>query len=359
MEIYRYLLLSTPLIYAGHLDPPKHAFHSHTYDFEEALEESSEDGWTDETEEDSDHDSLLSVMMYDLEEEIDEDSESDEESTDDEGFEMETTKREMVIFRTNRRIYSEASGLFYSEAMLTLEPADIFCLAKNPYDLEFGHTNQLTPWKHNPLKGIGRKNKAGAVIYDSRELRGDLEPHILAKFQKITFDAHFDEEDTGSMELWIDDDTHVIRDDDASRFQNLLTSSLVFKHLAKILSNSPRITHLDIRLEVEVISTSNLILEDEELDDLLEDSDDEDEERAIKVDRIMEIANFRATELLLDSKIMKPLLKLKNVSHCRFKFGFEHLHENEAYTAPAKYVKMLTKMRDKIESNFTEPVDEA
>ena len=328
----------------------------------EAFADSSEDGWTDETEDDSDRDSILSVMMHDFEEDYMEfDKETDEESTHEENYEAEVMKRDLGILRTNRQTYSEASELFYSEAILTLEPGDVFCLAKNPHDLEFGHANEKMVWKHNPLKGVGQKTKAGVVRYDSEPLSGDIEPHVLAKFHRIFFDAHFDAKDTGAMELWIDDNTHVISEEDATRFKDLLNSSTIFKHLGKILSNSPLITHLDIRLEVEVIAVSNLIMEDENLADMVEDpsDDEEDEEREKKVDRIMEIANFKATELFLDSKAMKPLLKLKNVANCTFKFGFGHLDEAEAYKPPTKYVEILKRLKNKIENNFKAPVDEA
>ncbi|KAG0647648.1 hypothetical protein D0Z07_6714 [Hyphodiscus hymeniophilus] len=301
LEIYRYLLLPRPKIRAS-IPPRLRTSIAHSTDHEESFEGSSADEWTDESDSDSDSDSLISEMI---------------------------------------------------EAILTLRPADIFCLAKEPFDLEFGRPGGMT-WKHSPLKGIGKEYESGMVFYATAQLQGDVEPHILAKFQRILLDAHFDESDTGSLELWIDDDTHIIREDDATEFKNLLNSSSIFKDLVKILSNPPCITHFEIQLEVKVIATSNLIIEAEDLDDILGEGDEEDQEMEIKVDRIIEIANFKATELFLDSKIMKPLLKLKNVANCSFKFGFQDFPEEEGYKPPTKYVKVLERMKDKIEGNYRE-----
>ena len=345
------------MIYIAPPDPPKQPFSEHPIiDPEDGAECRSEDGWTDET----DDDSIISELMHDFEDEFDE--ESDEDSTDSEDYEdedldeAEDLKRNLAILRTNRQIHSEASSLFYSEALLALEPGDIFCLAKNPFDLQFGYPNDMA-WKHNPLKGIGRKNKAGVVRYDSPQLQGDVEPHIVAKFQKIFFDADFGEEHTAGIELWIDDDTHEIREDDATCAKRLIQSSLIFKHLTKILSNSPRITHLEISLEVEVMAASNLIIAVEDFDEHEDMDEDEATETEMKADRIMEIANFKAREIFIDSKVMKPLLKLSNVASFTFKFGFEWLEEEEAYKPPARYVKLLKTMRDRIESNFKEPMN--
>jgi hypothetical protein len=221
--------------------------------------------------------------------------------------------------------------------------------------LNFGYPNPLA-WKHNPLFGIGKKDKNGAVSYGTSQLLGDVEPHIFAQFQKISFNAYFDDEHTQNLEIWIDDDTHVIKPEDAFLFKKMLRSSSLFKNLFTILFNSHRITFLQIKgIEVEVMANSNLLMAD--MEDETE-TDDEDEmylENRAKVDKVTEIANQKATELFLDSKIMDPLLKLTNVSKCDFKFGFEHLDDEEAYYPPEMYVKLLRSMKDKIESNFKDP----
>ena len=301
-------------------------------------------------------DSMVSEMMRDIERELfsDEEDCSDTDSGDDEDDD-EDDFRDMAILRTNRQIHNEAQSLFYSEAILILEPGDIFSLVKKPQNLRFGYPNPLA-WKHNPLFGIGKKDKNGVVSYGTSQLLGDIEPHVFAQFQKISFEAYFDDEHTQNLEMWIDDDTHVLKPEDANTFKRMIRSSSVFKDLFTILFNSHKITFLEVKgIEVEIMANSNLIMAD--LEDETE-TDEEDEaylESQAKVDKITEIANQKATELLLDSKIMEPLLKLTNVSNCEFKFGFEHLLGEEAYKPPEKYVRLLRRMKEKIESNFTEP----
>jgi hypothetical protein len=187
------------------------------------------------------------------------------------------------------------------------------------------------------------------VIYDAPELFGDLEPHILAKFQKIAFDGSFDELDTntGDTELWIDDETHVVKEEDATVFKTRVQSLTIFKDLTKILSNSRLIAHLAMTLKVEATAVSNLIIKDEESDVKSDIDIDEEMDMVMKVDRIREIANLKAAELFLDSHVMDPLLKLSNVSHFDFKFGFDDLKGEEAYRPPPKYVKLL-RMRLKV-----------
>jgi len=47
-----------------------------------------------------------------------------------------------------------------------------------------------------PLKGIGTTAEDRTVVYESPELDGLIEPHVLAQFQNITFKAVFDLEHT-------------------------------------------------------------------------------------------------------------------------------------------------------------------
>lgn len=359
LEIYRYLLLPSSDVYISPDEPSEPTLHVRMADSEDdpeaGIEETSEDEWTDWTDEtDSDDNFITAEIAHDDEGELfyvdDSSSDSSDDTFDDD---EEPINRDLAILRTNRQIYSEASSLFYSEAILTLEPADIFCLAKDPRRLRFGTSEEMA-WKHNPLEGIGKKDKNGVVVYKTRPLSGDIEPHIFAKFQKISFDAYFDDDQTQPLEMWIDDDTHVIREEDAMAFKKIFSGSDLIKDLVKILSNSPRITSLEITVEVEVLANSNLIMAD-----LMEESDDEDTEAEDKTEKIMDVANEKATELFLESGIMDPLKTLSNVSYCDFKFGFDHRGEGYEYKPPGKYVQMLRDMKETIESNFKEQVVEA
>ena len=353
IEIYRYLLLPNSVIEICPEVPPPSKLPK-LIDPDDGSEKGteSEDEWTDEEDDDSDVDSMMWEFMHDFETESisdDEDSSFDSGVDEDE----ETAQRHFAILRTNQQIRDEGQSLFYSEAVVTLDAGDIFSLARKPEMLKFGYPNPLA-WKHNPLFGIGKKNKNGIVSYGTSQLIGDIEPHIFAQFQKISFNAFFDDEHTQNFELWIDDETHVIETEDASQFRKVLRSSSLFKDLFTILFNSHRITFFEVSgIEVEVMANSKLLMADETESD--EENEDYLENRS-KVDKILEIANQKATECFLDSKIMDSLLQLTNVSKCNFEFGFTHLDGEEAYKPPEKYVKMLRAMKDKIEGNFKDAV---
>jgi len=258
-------------------------------------------------------------------------------------------ERDFSILRTNRQIHSEASSLFYKEVIFKLEPGYIFPLVRKRRGMNLGRPN-LT-WKYNPLKGTGKTDEFGATIYDTPRLYGDLEPHIVAKIERICFDAYFDDRGTGNLEMGNDDDEEYKR-----RFNTLIQSSTIFAHLAKILSNSPRITQLDIIIEV------NMNLADEEDMDYWDDSSEMDavvNEREPNIDSIGNTVSWQATELLFELKVMDPLLKLSNVANCAIKFGVveELKGEPDTYKHLTKYLKLLHEMKETIESNFKGTMD--
>lgn len=163
------------------------------------------------------------------------------------------------ILRTNRQIYNEASSMLYTEGIMVVEPADLFALARNPYALEFGVASEST-WRHHPIEDPGEVQMDGTVRYNTAESEeGKMYPHVFARFQKIYFDANFDFEHTQNVELWIDDNTHIIRKEDAETYKQMLRRSPVIKGLVGLISKSPIITSLEILLEVEVMTNSNLV----------------------------------------------------------------------------------------------------
>lgn len=336
LNIYRYLLLPTSIIYICPDQPVRRP----------GQPVNSEDEWVDESSEDSDWDDELNEIIRDGGKESVNDWENLPSTVEDDN----DFKKHPAILRTNRQIYDEASSLLYTEATLTLDPGDIFCLAKRPHALMFGTPNEM-PWRHNPLNGLGKKDENGVVTYDTPQTGGLMEPHVFARFQKIFFDGFFDIEHTQNVELWIDDDTYVIKAEDAAKYQRVLRRSNIIKDLVQILSNSPLIKRLEISLEVEVMAGSNLLMEEP-----LEESGDEADEMDMKVDKIEEIANEKATELFLDSKICDPLLKLSNVYTFDFRFGFEHREKGEEYKPLPRHVNLLRDMKATIEANFKEHV---
>jgi hypothetical protein len=114
------------------------------------------------------------------------------------------------------------------------------------------------------------------------------------------FDANFDTEHTQRIELWINDNTHVVRKKDATEFKKILRKSTLMKDLVQLLSWSKRIIDWDFRLELEVMLSLDLMLQE-----MGEKSHDELDEQ---IDVVTEAANERATEIFLDSGICE---------HCR------------------------------------------
>ncbi|KAK0114839.1 hypothetical protein ONS96_013321 [Cadophora gregata f. sp. sojae] len=337
LHIYRYLLIPTPTSMIS--ITPGDAF---------------EDDLSDDDELDIEVDSDVENASDDNTDEPDSDDDMEEE---DENYitaaeanlfaaeDYEAYKKHPAILRTNKQIYSEAMTMLHTEAILVVEPGDIFCLCENPQDLKFGAAHRGV-WRHNPLLGFGREVN-GAVVYDSPEIEGGLlEPHVFARFQNVHFDATFDFEHTQNVELWIDDDTHVIRQNDAEELQRLVRSSSIMNDFVKVIEKS-RLASLEISLEVEVMANSSMMMEE-----MLGESDDEADEVEEKIDKLMEVANERATEIFLDSGVCDALASITNVQSFNFTFGFEHREEEDKYKPQPKHVQMIAQMKKVIEGNW-------
>ena len=105
-----------------------------------------------------------------------------------------------------------------------------------------------------------------------------------------------------------------------------------------------------------------------ELDDEFDsDSDSDDDEAAHseriqkmeKEDKIMDIANQRAAELLVDSTLFNPLKKLTNVSKFNIEFGGSsewikgsNSPGNPRVTQTPKYDQIFAMMKRFIEGNY-------
>jgi hypothetical protein len=333
-------------------------------------EDSDEDNYADSDEE-SEHDSDMpdgSILSRgDLADSVLSDFEMDEGECmtyitggEDEPYtkeEYEASRRWPAILRANRQIYAEASDMLYAEAILVLEPTDVLALAKRPFDLEFGIAGENGGvWRHHPFKDPGVLQLNGTLKYKTPELDGGgkMYPHVFRRFKKIYFDATFDIEETGGVELWIDDDTYVVREDTAEAFKEMLQDSPLMQDFVKLISLSPVIISLEISLELEIMANSNLRMQDEDED---EDEDDENQEATeLKIDRLMAVANERATEIFLDSGICDPLWTLKNVKNFSLNFGFIRDEEagEEEYKPLPRHVKLIKEMKEKIETSFEE-----
>lgn len=175
---------------------------------------------------------------------------------------------------------------------------------------------------------------------------GKMDPHVFARFQKVHFDANFNFEHTQAVQLWIDD-THAVKSEDADLYMHMLRSSTIMTDFVVLISKSPRIVSLEISLEVEIMVNSTLMMQEMS-------SDDEDEDTEKKLDKLMEVADERATELFLDSGICECLKELTNVQNFQFRFGFEHRGDEEPYTPLPRHVALIKEMKAAVEGNFPE-----
>jgi len=334
-EIYRYLLIPHEKFCLVPVVAPDLS----------SLSKDPEDEWVDEDSEmeDDDDDNIYDLLGGDGRQYI-----MGEEAVLFSAKDFEESRKHPAILRVNHQIYFEASSVLYSEGTLVIEPGDIFCLTNTRKPLKFGDRNE-NPWRHNPLKGVGKLNEKGQTIYNTPAMGGLMEPHVFARFQKITFDANFDFLSTQHIEMWINDETFVVNPEDAANFRKILRSSTIIKDFVKIISNSPKINSLKIFLEVELMVSSSLMMEEVPSDD--EEADDAEE----RVDKLMDIGNERATEIFMDSNICEPLLKLTNVRNFEFRF-FEDREDDERYTPLEKHMELIHEMKETIEANFKEPL---
>ena len=106
-------------------------------------------------------------------------------------------RRYPEILRTNRQIYSEASSMLYSELTVNLQSCDVLCMTVRKDIVKASEK----VWRHNPLDGINTTNAIGQTVYSKPRLNGVMEPHVLARFKKFTFELCINwEADTAEAE---------------------------------------------------------------------------------------------------------------------------------------------------------------
>jgi len=125
------------------------------------------------------------------------------------------------------------------------------------------------------------------------------------------------------------------------------------------MSNSAKLNLLVIlEADIEVESTFINGLDDEsEFDSDTEDESGHEEKmkRMEKEDRILDMANQRAAELLVDSTIFNPLKRLTNIRSFDIKFGDPLSGFSDQRSKPSpKYKGIFAKMKQIIEDNFEE-----
>lgn len=310
----------------------------------------------------------------DMNDSFDDDRDSD---TDSELWPDSYVKSEMYmnILRVNRQIYHEASSLFYAEAELVLGVDDILCLEqRSSGHREFFLSFDMDPpdnviWRYNPLKGIGKRDEEGVVTYESPPLEGLLDPHVFARFQKLSFEICFDEDYLPpDFEIWINDDTLELNQSEADEYKTIMERSTMIRDIVKIISESQNITHLSIKLEAGIGALSANIVRARDADDDYDssiDNEDDEERQAIedKADKTECAANEKAAELLVESNLFDPLLQLSNVKNFKFEFQFYHEEfaepEDPPFKPQQKTMEKIAAMKALIEDNYKKPDPDA
>ncbi|KAM3073587.1 hypothetical protein ACMFMG_004527 [Clarireedia jacksonii] len=262
------------------------------------------------------------------------------------------------ILRVNKQIYDEASSLLYTEGTVVIDVYDIFCLNKNPSPdrVRFGAVDDHIAWRYNPLEDSGTVAEDGTVTYSTPDIGGLMEPHVFARFQKVLFDATFDEVHFQDLEFFLDLDTGKLNETDVKLFQRRLRRSPLIKDLVKLLSKSSLIKKFTINLLLEVRSESRLDEEETESEDEEDDENAEREEGRVSLQDRIEAAdllsNQRATEAFMDANIWRPLRRLRNVRTFEFRYGFADYTPPVEYEPPKRHVKIIEWMKRLVEGNF-------
>lgn len=294
-------------------------------------------------------------------------------------------KRHPAILRTNRQIYNEASALLHSDLTIDMDPGD--ALIDTPGNATMDPTREV--WRHTPVKGLGIGNVNGQTVYESSPLDGSLEPHIFARFERVSYNAYFDFnlDHAASPSLYVNDDLSV-RSEGAAKFVSYLTTAKgttrwfedpipgrpfdnspretpqdvahitissvtatqpstaeIILKFVNLLSISPLIRHLEFVLDIEARYNDSL-------DDLSWDSDNEtDSERDATDDEKAAVANERATELFLESSVLDSLRTLSNVK-CFSLVINTYGRGGEVMKPQQKHLKIIRDLKEVIEKNW-------
>ena len=205
-------------------------------------------------------------------------------------------------------------------------------------------------WSRDPSKSLGSTNTDGQRVYGSGLLNGIVEPHVFARFGRVSHHADFGFQSISITPCLYINDNLSVRAKDEAKFVSYLTtakgttrwfenpvsgrpfdngrretlqdvagitissvtvtepsSAEIVQKFVDLLSNSPLIRHLESILNVQVGH--------KDFEDLVGwqsdyDLDSEGEEAEIKKAKV---ANERAAELFLECSVLDSLRKLSNV----------------------------------------------
>ena len=295
-----------------------------------------------------------------------------------------SVKRHLSILRLNHQIYDEASLVLHSHLTIAVNPGD--ALTDTPGN---AIVSQSKIWRHAPSKELKYSNINGETVYDALPLDGFMEPHVFARFQKISYTADFDFGcDDAAPSLYISDDLSVRASDAAKfisylktttkhsillfgdplpahRFDNRLreeaedtadvtvsrvtdtqpSTADVFQKFVDLLSNSPFIRHLEFILRVEVRREGSI---------RYSSSDSEDEVDSVQVSRDIEkeeAADERATELMLESGVLDCLQELSNVKSFSLRIA-TYGCGGKTMTPQKKHLNIMEDLKKTVERNW-------
>ena len=288
-------------------------------------------------------------------------------------------KRHLSILRTNRQIYTEASTFLHSDLTIVMEPGD--ALTDTPGNPTVKRSKNV--WRHAPSNKLPVTSTSGQTVYTTNSLDGALEPHVFARFERISLVGDLDFNlDEDAPTFYINDDLSASAEDEAeflsyltatkdttewcknpfppdrfdhgrhSKFQavafshvNVIQSSIadVIRRVVDLLSCSPIIRHLEFVLSVKVMCSNP--------DESIDSSDEEDSDTEAEGLEKDVAADERATELFLESGILDPLRSLSNVM--RFSLKIEMLGgDYKSMKLKKKHLEIIGDLKKAIETNW-------
>lgn len=282
--------------------------------------------------------------------------------------------RQTAILRVNHQTCNEAYTVLYSELNMRVFPGDVICQGDEeemwaarakesnnkrtlrlaiqkayPFLVEkdafpegkFFATQNV--WRHHPRHPIYREGPYGQMLYSSPDLGGKLNPHVLARFQNITFEAEFKLKKFAPPMIILDD----LRIDPASepKFKHFFKACKLLERFVDLVSTSPIINYLRITLRLE--ANIRCPTYDGSLDP-------GDSCLGITYYKAVANARTRANELFLDSGILKPLGKLDNVKNFHFNIQTTRVEEagEHNYEISPRYAQIIAEVREAVQYHW-------
>lgn len=312
----------------------------------------------------------------------DDEPESDEEGSNGTNW-FGKVRRHLAILRTNRQIYNEASALLHSDLAIDVNPGDVSIVL--PSDAMVKQNRDVR--SRDRSKSLGSTNTDGQRVHEPGLLNGIVEPHVFARFEKVSYHADFCFKFFSIAPCLQINDNLSVRAKDEAKFVSYLTtakgttrwfedpvsgrpfdngrretledvagitlssvtvtepsSAEIVQKFVDLLSNSPLIRHLEVILNVQAGHT--------DLGDpgWHSDYDLDSEEEAMEIEKA-DVANERATELFLECSVLGSLRKLSNVKNFSLKIATQG-RGDKIMKPQQKHLKIIGDLKKVIEKNW-------